>query len=292
MSAAAFIKDSSDADFMADVVEASRETPVVVDFWAPWCGPCRQLGPLIEQAVVAAAGAVKLVKVNIDENPQVAQQLGIRSIPTVYGFRDGEPVDGFLGAVPEGQIEAFVARLVGEKAATPLESQFERARQALASGDAETAAEAFESVLLESPANPDALAGLARCRLAFGRIDEAAALLDSVPAEHGDHPEVTSARAALALAHEAAEAGESEPLVRALEKNPNDHASRYKLAIAELAHGERERAVEMLLEIVRRDRGWNDGAARKKLLELFVAFGSADALTVSGRQRLAAILFS
>ena len=290
--AEASIKDSSDAEFMADVVEASREAPVVVDFWAPWCGPCRQLGPLIEKVVTAAAGAVKLVKINIDENPQVAQQLGVQSIPMVYAFKDGQAVDGFLGAVPEGQIKEFVKRLVGEAGETSGPSALEQANERLVAGDHAAAAQSFEAALREAPGEAEALGGLARCHLALGAVDDAERLLAAVADEHLDHPEVRSARTALALAREAADAGEVEPLLRALEVDPNDHESRFKLAVAELGRGERERAVETLLELLRRNRGWNDGAARKKLLELFEAFGSADPVTVAGRHRLAAILFS
>ncbi len=290
------IKDTDTAGFAEDVIRASMEVPVLVDFWAPWCGPCKQLGPLLEKVVTAAAGKVKLVKVNIDENQPIAQQLRIQSIPAVFAFQNGQPVDGFVGALPESQIRDFVERLAGGAIGpTPVEAALAAGQAALDGGDAVAAAEAFGAVLEADPENAAGLAGLVRCRLQQDRIDEARAVLDLLPAQPGEPADVAGARAALALAEEAAAAadsGETAELRQRLEANPKDHDARFELATALNAAGQREAAADALLEIVRLDRNWNDQAARKQLLKLFDAWGATDPLTVETRRRLSSILFS
>jgi putative thioredoxin len=292
------IKDSNTEQFMADVIETSMQTPVIVDFWAPWCGPCKQLGPVLEKAVRAAKGAVRLVKINIDQNQELAAQMRIQSIPAVYAFYQGRPVDGFVGALPESQIKSFVSRLVratGGAAAgpSPVEQALEQAKSALASGDTGTASALFGQVLAHEPQNAAAAAGLARCYISAGEIARAKEVLDRVPAEQANDAEVQAARSALELAEQAsASSGALPDLRQRVAQNPNDHQARYDLAMALYAQGDRETAVDELLEIVRRDRGWNDEAARKQLLKLFEAFGPTDPLTLSARRRLSSILFS
>ncbi len=295
-SAGDLIKDSDTAGFADDVIRASMEVPVLVDFWAPWCGPCKQLGPLLEKVVTAAAGKVKLVKVNVDENQPIAQQLRIQSIPAVFAFQNGQPVDGFVGALPESQIRDFVERLAGGAIGpTPVEAALAAGQEALDGDDAVAAAEAFGAVLEADPENAAALAGLVRCHLQQDRIDEARAVLDRLPAQPGEPAEVAGARAALALAEEAAAAadsGETAELRQRLEADPKDHDARFELATALNAVGQREAAADALLEIVRLDRNWDDQAARKQLLKLFDAWGATDPLTVETRRRLSSILFS
>ena len=291
------IKDSDIAGFAADVIDASADVPVLVDFWAPWCGPCKQLGPLLEKVVTAAAGKVKLVKVNVDENQQIAQQLRIQSIPAVFAFKDGQPVDGFVGALPESQIKAFVERLAGGAIGpTPVEAALDDGKQALEAGDLDAAASTFGVVLEADPENAAALAGLARCLLQQDQLAAARELLDQVPASQAEQAEVAGARAALALAEEAAtvvvDSTETAALYQRLEANPKDHAARFELASALNAAGQAEAAADQLLEGVRLDRNWNDQAARKQLLKLFDAWGPTDPLTVDTRRRLSSILFS
>jgi putative thioredoxin len=286
------IKDSTDQAFMADVVDESRETPVIVDFWAPWCGPCKQLGPMLEKLVKAGRGKVKLVKINIDENPHVAQQLRVQSIPAVFAFKDGQPVDAFMGALPESQIKQFIDRLGGESGPTPFEQLMEDAGAALAQGDHQTAGQLYGSALQEDPGNPDAAGGLARCFIAMGNLDQAEQALGLVAKENAGHAAIAGARSALALAREATSAGDSGALKAAVEANPKDHQARFDLAIALLAAGDKDGAVEQLLELLKRDRNWNDQAARKKLIDLFEAFGPNDPLTLDGRRRMSSILFA
>jgi putative thioredoxin len=286
------IKDSTDQNFMADVVDESRNAPVIVDFWAPWCTPCKQLGPVLEKLVKAAHGAVKLVKINIDENPHVAQQLRVQSIPAVYAFKNGQPVDAFLGALPESQVKQFIERLGGDAGPSPFDQLMQEAGAAMAQGDHQTAGQLYGAALQEEPGNPEAVGGLARCFIAMGNLDQAEQVLGLVGKENASHAAITGARSALALARESAGAGDVAPLMAALEVNPNDHQARFDLAIAFLGAGKREAAVDELLALLKRDRNWNDQAARKKLIELFDAFGPTDPLTQDGRRRMSSILFA
>ncbi len=286
------IKDSSTAAFGKDVIEASRTVPVIVDFWAPWCGPCKQLTPALEKAVRAAGGKVRLVKINIDEHPAIAQQLRVQSIPTVYAFHDGRPVDGFAGAQPESQIKAFVERLMGADAAADLDIAIEEGEKAFEEGDLQTAAEIFASVLQEERDNVKALAGLARCYLKTGDLERAEQTLSLAPPEKRDSPPLASVRAALALAQRGQNAGNLDDLKAKIEANPADHQARIDLATALAASEQKEEAVDQLLESFRRDRNWNDGAARKQLVELFEAWGPKDPATLDGRRRLSSLMFS
>jgi putative thioredoxin len=286
------IKDSSTATFMADVIEASRQVPVIVDFWAPWCGPCKQLGPLLEKLVRQAAGLVRLVKINVDENQELAAQMRISSIPMVYAFHRGQPVDGFAGAVPESQLKSFIERLTGG-AKAPVDVALEQARAMLANGDAKGAAAVFAEVLAGDPANPSAIGGMIRAAVATGDIARAGQIAGGLPAALRAQADVASALAALEIAEQArAGAGDAAKLEAKVAAHPADHQARYDLALARMAAGDHESAIDALLEIVRRDRAWNDGAARAQLLKIFDALGPADARTVAGRRRLSSILFS
>ncbi|HIJ62906.1 MAG TPA: thioredoxin [Rhodospirillaceae bacterium] len=289
-----WIKDADTATFVQDVLEASMKVPVVVDFWAPWCGPCKTLGPLLERLVTEARGAVHLVKVNVDRNQELAVQMRIQSIPAVYAFKNGRPVDGFVGAVPDSQVKTFVQRLIGDQAgAGPgLDEVLAEAKELLAAGEVEAALQVYQEVLGAEPAQPQAAAGCLRCLLALGALPEARHFLDGLPAELAKNPEVTAARAALELAEQAGQAGPSAELRRALAVNPDDHQVRFDLAMAYYAGGEREAAVEELLELFRRNRAWNDEAARKQLVKLFEAIGLTDPLTVAARKRLSSLMFS
>jgi putative thioredoxin len=285
------IKNTTTKDFMRDVVDASREVPVLVDFWAPWCGPCRQLTPLLEKAVRAAKGAVKLVKMNIDEHPQIPGQMGVQSIPAVFAFQDGKPVDGFMGALPEARIKSFIARLIGDESADAA-ADLDAADEALAAGDANTAAQAFAEALQKDAENDRAAAGLAKCYIKTGDLTRAEQTLALVPPAKADSAAVASARASLELARKAANAGDAESLRAKLAANPNDSQSRFDLAVALNAKGDREGALDELLTIIRKDRAFNDDAARKQLLQLFDAWGASDPATISGRQRLSSLLFA
>jgi len=286
------IKDATDASFMADVIEASKETPVIVDFWAPWCGPCRQLGPALEAEVKAARGAVKMVKVNIDENQRVAAQLRVQSIPAVFAFADGRPVDGFMGAVPGSEIKAFVKRLADMGGDGGLEEALDQADQMLEQGAAADAAQVFAAVLQEDPANARALGGMARAELATGDIARAKQTLELAPPEIANDPAIVAARSAVELAELTRETGEVAELNARLEANPDDHQTRYDLALALLAGQDKEGAVEALLELFRRDREWNGGAAKEQLFKLFDSFGPKDPLTLKGRRRLSSMIFA
>ncbi len=290
------IKDADTESFETDVMAASHETPVIVDFWAPWCEPCKQITPVLEKSVRAAGGRVKLVKVNIDENPQIAQAFRVQSIPAVHAVVDGRPVDGFVGAVPESQIKSFIERLVGEIGPTPVEQALERAAAALEGGDTGVASALFAQVLNHEPDNPDAIAGLARCHIEAGESAEARALLDRVDDAQADHPAITGARSALAIAEQvAASAGSSDDratLEARLAADADDHQARFDLAMVHYSANEREASVDQLLEIVRRDAEWNEAAARSQLLTLFEAFGQTDPVTIAARRRLSSILFA
>jgi putative thioredoxin len=285
------IKNTTTKDFIRDVVDASREVPVLVDFWAPWCGPCRQLTPILEKAVRAAKGAVKLVKLNIDDHPQIPGQMGVQSIPAVFAFQDGRPVDGFMGALPESRVNAFIARLVGETAGD-VTADVEEAEAALASGDLNTAAQLFGEVLQQDRENVQSLAGLAKCYIKTGDLPRAEQTLALVPPAKVDAASVASARAALELARKAGEAGDVDSLRAKLAAEPKDPQIRFDLALALNAKGDRNGALDELLTLVAKNGSWNDDAARKQLLQLFDAWGPADPATISGRQRLSSLLFA
>jgi putative thioredoxin len=285
------IKNTTTKDFMRDVVEASREVPVLVDFWAPWCGPCRQLTPMLEKAVRAAKGAIRLVKLNIDEHPQIPGQMGVQSIPAVFAFQDGRPVDGFMGALPESRINAFIARLIGDSAGD-LAADIEAAEEALAAGDLNSAAQLFGEVLQQDRENAQSLAGLAKCYIKTGDLPRAEQTLALVPPAKAESAPVASARAALELARKASAAGDIEALRAKLASDPKDAQARFDLALALNAKGDRGGATEELLMLVARHRTWNDDAARKQLVQLFDAWGGSDPATISGRQRLSSLLFA
>lgn len=296
-SAGDIIKDTDTAGFMADVIEASQHQPVIVDFWATWCGPCKTLGPMLEKAVMAAKGAVKMVKVDVDQNQQIAAQLRIQSVPTVYAFWQGQPVDGFQGAQPESQIKAFIDKLVsmsgGQAPGEDLAAAMEQAAELLAAGDAPSAAGIYSEIANADPENADAIGGLARAYLAMGEGEAAKEMISGLPEKLKISAPVQAALSAIELEASAAEAaGKLAPLKAAVEANPKDHQARCDLANALYASGDREGAVDQLLESISIDRAWNEEAARKQLLQLFDAFGPTDELTVSARRRLSSILFS
>ncbi|MGE3301659.1 MAG: tetratricopeptide repeat protein [Hyphomonadaceae bacterium] len=288
------IKAGTDQSFMADVIEASKTQPVLVDFWAPWCGPCKQLTPLLEKQVRAAGGKVKLVKINIDENPGVAGQLGVRSIPAVFAFDQQRPVDGFMGLVPESQIKLLIDRLTGGGAAAAEEDIAEllaQSAESLKLGDAAGAAQGYVAVLQLDPANTKALAGLARVYLAAGDAERAQEVLAMTPPEKANDPEIAGVRAALELAS-AADGADAEPLMQRVKANPADHEARLELARALAGRGDLEGAADHLLASIAKDRAWNEEAARKQLLQIIEAAGAGSDLAKSARRRLSAILFS
>jgi putative thioredoxin len=276
---------------MRDVVEASREVPVLVDFWAPWCGPCRQLTPVLEKAVRDAKGAIRLVKLNIDEHPQIPGQMGVQSIPAVFAFQDGRPVDGFMGALPESRIKAFIARLIGDDAGD-VAVDLEAAEAALAAGDVNSAAQMFGEVLQQDRENAQSLAGLAKCYIKTGDLARAEQTLQLVPPAKAESAPVASARAALELARKAPGAGEADALRAKLAADPGDAQTRFDLALALNAKGDRTGAADELLTLVAKNRSWNDDAARKQLVQLFDAWGPSDPATIAGRQRLSSLLFA
>jgi putative thioredoxin len=284
------IKDGSDATFMADVVEESRKQPVIVDFWATWCGPCRQLGPALEKAVLAAKGAVKMVKIDTDKNPRIAAQLRVQSLPTVYAFVDGRPADGFVGAQPDSQIKAFIERLALPPEQADLEHLLSLGAESMQLGDTAGAAQAYAEVLQIDPQNLKGLAGLARVYLATGETDQARQILGMAPPDAND-PDLQGVRAALELAGEGGQA-DVRGLEARLAKDPADHETRFELANALAGHGQLDLATDHLLRIVEQDREWNDQAARKQLLKVFDAAGPTSEVAKNGRRRLSSILFS
>ncbi|MDR3472581.1 MAG: co-chaperone YbbN [Devosia sp.] len=283
------IKEGSDASFAADVIEASKTQPVIVDFWATWCGPCRQLTPALEKAVAAAKGAVKMVKIDVDKNPAYAGQLRVQSIPTVYAFVDGRPVDGFMGALPDSQVKAFIDRLVGDQGPSDLDQILAMAKEALDQGDLAGAAQAYAEALRLEPENVKAIAGLARCYLNGGDAERAAEVIDMAPANAKD-ADLDSVKAALALIAEAP--SETRELEARLAADPADHEARFELAKALAGLGRLQEASDHLLTIIQADRGWNEEAARKQLLTVFEAAGPTSEVAKQGRRRLSSILFS
>jgi putative thioredoxin len=283
------IKDGTDASFVADVVEASKVQPVIVDFWATWCGPCRQLTPALEKAVRAAKGAVKLVKIDIDRNPVFAGQLRVQSVPTVYAFADGKPVDGFMGAVPDSQLKAFIERLVGAAGASEIDELLAMGKESLDLGDIGGAAQAYAQALQLEPENVAAIGGLARCYLLGGDNERAGEVAAMAPA-NAKNADLESVRAALALL--AAAPSETADFERRLAADADDHEARLELAKALAGKGDLKSAADQLLEIIARDRDWNEGAARTQLLTVFEAAGQTNDITRQGRRRLSSILFS
>ena len=289
------IKDGSEATFMQDVIEASQEVPVIVDFWAPWCGPCKTLGPALEKAVMEAKGAVKMVKLDVDQNQGIAGQLQIQSIPTVYAFYQGKPVDAFQGALPASEIKTFVDKLVtlsGGEADGGLADALDAAEAMLDEGDAVDAAQTFAAILGEDPSSGAAYSGLIRSHLAIGETDQAEALIENASDEIKATPEFETAKAQLELTKQAESAGPLAELQAAVEKDENDHQARLDLAIALHAAGDAEGAVDHLLELFRRDREWNDGAARAQLFTVFDALKADDPIALTGRRRLSSMIFA
>jgi putative thioredoxin len=290
--AAQDIIEGSDQGFMAEVVEASREVPVIVDFWATWCGPCKQLTPALEAAVRKAGGKVRLVKIDVDKNPGYAGQLRVQSIPTVYAFWQGQPVDGFQGAIPPSQVEQFVGKLAGLAGDGGLEEALEAAEAMLLEGAAVDAAQTFAAILQEEPENARAYGGLVRATMAAGDLDQAEAILNGAPAAISAKPEMEAARAQIALARQAANAGPADDLRARVEADPLDHQARFDLATALHAGGDVGGAVDQLLELFRRDREWNEGAAKTQLFQIFDALPPKDPVALAGRRRLSSLIFA
>jgi putative thioredoxin len=287
-----FVKDTTTQAFVKDVIEESKRQPVLVDFWAPWCGPCKQLTPILEKAVRSAKGKVKLAKMNIDEHPAIPGQMGIQSIPAVIAFVNGQPADGFMGALPEGQVMAFLERLTKGSIGGEAKDLIKAADAALAAGDAANAATLYAELLAEDNTNVQALAGLARCYVGTGAIEQAKQTLAMVPEAKRNDTAVAAARAALELAEQAKTLGPVAELEQKVAANPLDHQARFDLALALNGKGNRMEALEHLMSIVKRDRKWNDDGARKQLVQFFDAWGPTDEATIEGRKRLSLILFA
>ncbi|MCX7323721.1 MAG: thioredoxin [Hyphomicrobiales bacterium] len=286
------VRDTTTQGFRQDVIAESMQQPVLVDFWAPWCGPCKQLTPVIEKVVKAAGGKVKLVKMNIDEHPQIPGQLGIQSIPAVIAFQRGQPVDGFMGAVPESQIKQFIERLVGPLGPGATAEMIAAAQGAAEAGDPAGAMDLYAAVLTQEPENLGAIAGMAKLQLDMGDIDAARQILALAPAEKAQDAALAGVRAAIDLAEQAAALGDVAGLARAVEANPKDHQARFDLALALNAHQRREEAVDHLIAIIKADRTWMEDGARKQLVQFFEAWGPMDEAAISGRRKLSALLFS
>lgn len=290
------IKDTTEATFMVDVVEASQTVPVIVDFWAPWCGPCKTLGPMLEASVRAAKGAVKMVKINVDEAQAIAGQMQVQSIPAVFAFYKGQPVDGFQGAVPQSEMNEFIDRVIkaggGETEADNLNSAVEAAEEMLTEGAAEDAMQTFTAILGEDPNHAGAYGGLVRSHIAMEDLDQAEAVLNGAPAEISESPELEAAAAQLALARQAADAGPVAELTAAVEADENDHQARFDLALALHANDDAEGAVNQLLELFRRDRDWNEGAAKTQLFTVFDALKPSDPIVLNGRRKLSTLIFA
>ena len=292
---ATLIKEVSEATFMQDVVEASKTKPVIVDFWAPWCGPCKTLGPQLEEAVTAANGAVTMAKVNVDENQMIAGQMQVQSIPTVFAFVNGQPVDGFQGAVSGSEIKAFVERVVaanGGETKGGLDSAVQSAEQMFEEGDFEAAIETFSAILQEDTNNVKSYVGLMKSHIELGDLDQAEAILNGIPLEISQKPEVESVHAQLELAKQALDAGPISDLAKLVEKNPNDHEARFKLAQALHGSGQVEDAVDQLLELFKRDKEWNDEAAKSQLFVIFEALESNNPIVLNGRRKLSSLIFA
>jgi len=289
------VKEVSEASFMQDVVEASKERPVIVDFWAPWCGPCKTLGPQLEEAVKAANGAVTMAKVNVDENQAIAGQMQVQSIPTVFAFSNGQPVDGFQGAVSASEIKAFVDRVVaanGGEVESGLDSAVTSAEQMLDDGEFEAAIETFSAILEEDANNIKSYIGLIKCHIAVGDLDQAEAILNGIPLEISQSPEIEAVHAQIELAKQARDAGPINELALLVEKNPDDNDARFKLAQALHGAGQVEDAVDQLLELFKRDREWNDGAAKAQLFTIFEALEPNNEIVLNGRRKLSSLIFA
>ena len=284
--------DVSTADFVAEVIEESKTRPVLVDFWAPWCGPCKQLTPILEKVVAAANGAVRLVKMNIDDHPQIPGQMGIQSIPAVVAFVDGRPKDAFMGVQSEAEIKRFIEKLAGPVGPSPVEEMLAVAAQAAEQGAAADAMNAYAAVLQAEPQNTDALAGIGMIYLDNGDTERAKAMLGQVAEANADHPRIAALRSAIDLAEQAENLGDTSELVARIEANPKDWEARFELSVALNAAGRREEAAEQLLEIIRKDRKWRDDGAKTQLLQFFEAWGPADPATLSARRQLSSLLFS